>query len=83
MLNHMNNNICGYIWRCAKCSYYFTNITEIDGTLKLEKKCPKCKSVNQITLGKKELFIHCHFFDLKTNGYYEENEEMIEFRQSL
>ncbi len=79
----MNDNICGYIWRCAKCSYHFTNITEVEGMLKLEKKCPKCKSVNQITLGKKELFIHCRFFDPKTNGYYEEAEEMVEFRQNL
>lgn len=79
----MNNNLCGYIWRCAKCSYHFTNITEVEGMLKLEKKCPKCKSANIITLGKKELLIHCLFFDPKTNGYFDESEEIIEFRKDL
>jgi len=55
----------------------------VEGMLKLEKKCPKCKSANIITLGKKELLIHCLFFDPKTNGYFDESEEIIEFRKDL
>ncbi len=37
--------------------------------MKLDKKCPKCKSQNQLTLTGKEIYIHCLFFDHNTNDY--------------
>ena len=58
-----------YIWRCAKCSYHFANISKIEGMLKEEKKCPKCKSLNMITLTSKEISIKCKLYDPNTNGY--------------
>jgi len=47
----------------------------MEGILKQEKKCPKCKSLNQITLGNREIFIHCKFFDPQINSYSDEFEE--------
>lgn len=66
--------MCKYIWRCVKCSNHFANIIKIDGTLKQEKKCPKCKSLNMLTYGNREIFIQCKFFDNNLNGYSEEVE---------
>ena len=37
-----------------------------------KKKCSKCKSLNQLTLANKEIFIHCKFFDPNINGYGDE-----------
>lgn len=71
----MSDNSYNYIWRCAKCSNHFANITKMEGILKQEKKCPKCKSLNQITLGNREIFIHCKFFDPQINSYSDEFEE--------
>jgi len=71
----MPDNSYNYIWRCAKCSCHFANITKMDGAIKQEKKCPKCKSLNIITLGNREIFIHCKFFDTNINGYSRETEE--------
>jgi len=65
----MSDNNYNYIWRCAKCSSHFVNITKMDGVLKQEKKCPKCKSLNIITLGNKEIFIHCKFFNPNMKNY--------------
>ena len=70
----MAENAYNYIWRCAKCSCHFTNITKMDGILKQEKKCPKCKTLNILTLGSNEIFIHCKFFDRNTNNYQAEFE---------
>ncbi len=50
----------GYIWRCAKCSCHFSNIIKVDGILKQEKKCPKCKSLNTLGLTNDEISIICH-----------------------
>ena len=55
----MSDNNTTYIWRCAKCSYHFANISKVEGILKEEKKCPKCKSLNIITLTPKEISIVC------------------------
>lgn len=68
----MPDSTYNYIWRCAKCSCHFANITKMDGILKQEKKCPKCKSLNVLTLGNREIFIHCKLFDPSTNGYRDE-----------
>lgn len=65
-----------FMWRCAKCSNHFANITKTQGIIKQEKKCPKCKWLNIITLTEKEIFIQCkpgeqppeNFFN-ETNGY--------------
>lgn len=59
MLDQDNN----FIWRCAKCSCHFVNVVKTDGLVKMEKKCPKCKAVNVITLSAKEVSIQC-----KMNG---------------
>ena len=64
-----------YIWRCARCSNHFANIVKTQGSLKQEKKCPKCKSLNELTLTNKEIFIHCKFFDPEINGYGKTLEE--------
>ena len=64
-----------YIWRCAKCSNHFANISQSEGFIKQEKKCPKCKSINFLTLTQKEIYINCKFFDPRTNGYTEELED--------
>jgi len=50
-----------YIWRCAKCSNHFANIVQLSGSIKQEKKCPKCKSLNTITLSDKEVTIQCRY----------------------
>ena len=65
----MTDNNYNYIWRCAKCSCHFSNITKMEGIIKQEKKCPKCKSLNHLTMADKEIFIHCRFFDPTINGY--------------
>jgi phage FluMu protein Com len=54
----MSENI-KYIWRCAKCSAHFANICQIKGNIKQEKKCPKCKSLNTLSLSDKEIGINC------------------------
>ena len=68
-LKTMSENPSVYVWRCAKCTNHFASISKLDGLLKLEKKCPKCKSQNEITLTSKEIFIRCQFFDPRTNNY--------------
>lgn len=70
----MTNSSYKYIWRCARCSCHFTNIYKMDGVLKQEKKCSKCKSINQLTLTNKDISIHCKFFDPEINGYDYEQE---------
>jgi phage FluMu protein Com len=54
----MSDNI-KYIWRCAKCTNHFANINRMEGLIKQEKKCPKCKSLNILTLTNGEIFIQC------------------------
>ena len=78
----MPNNPNGYkyMWRCAKCSNHFANISEVEGILKQEKKCPKCKSLNVLTLTNKEIYIHCRFFDSQTNGYNDGLEQVYPYR---
>jgi phage FluMu protein Com len=68
-----------YTWRCAKCFFHFANIAKIEGLLKEEKKCPKCKSLNILTLSNKEIIIHCKLFDATTNGYQNEINEVYNF----
>ena len=77
----MQENSYLYIWRCAKCTNHFANINKMDGMIKQEKKCPKCKSLNQLTLTDKEIFIHCKLFDQKINSYGEEINESYAHRQ--
>jgi len=48
-----------YTFRCAKCSCHFSNILEFNGLIKVEKKCPKCKALNIITISNKEIDIQC------------------------
>jgi phage FluMu protein Com len=61
-----------YAWRCAKCSNHFANITQIEGIIRQEKKCPKCKSLNFITLGNKEIHIVCKFIHSEMKDFEEE-----------
>jgi len=71
----MSDSPVKYIWRCAKCSCHFSNISQIEGVLRQEKKCPKCKSLNILTLTDKEIIIHCKLFDRQTKNYQEEVQE--------
>ncbi len=71
----MSEHAYKYIWRCAKCGNHFVNITKAEGILKQEKKCPKCKSLNILTLADKEIYIQCTFHDPRMNGYSGEAEE--------
>ena len=71
----MSEDTFKYIWRCAKCSYHFTSISRVEGVLRQEKKCPKCKSLNILTLTDKEIIIHCKLFDRQANEYGREVEE--------
>jgi phage FluMu protein Com len=61
-----------YTWRCAKCFYHFANITQVEGLLKEEKKCPKCKALNILVLTDKEIVINCKLYDPNSNGYHSE-----------
>jgi len=79
----MQENGNHYIWRCAKCSSHFTNIYQIKGILKQEKKCSKCKSINMLTLTDKEIFIHCKFFDSDANTYTHKTEESYSFPEEI
>ena len=65
----MSDNTTTYIWRCAKCSYHFANVSKVEGMIKEEKKCPKCKSLNILTVTAKEIILQCKFYDPGTNGY--------------
>lgn len=60
-----------YIWRCARCSYHFANVSKIDGLVKEEKKCPKCKSLNILTITSKEMILQCKFYSPRANEYEE------------
>jgi len=57
----MHNLKLNYIWKCAKCSSHFSNILEIEGAVKLEKKCPKCKWLNELSLTENSIDLHCKF----------------------
>lgn len=59
-----------FMWRCAKCSNHFSNITETGGVLKQEKKCPKCKSLNELSLNENEIHIHCRPQELEAERFY-------------
>ena len=65
-MSEQNNN---YIWRCAKCSYHFVNVSKIEGIIKAEKKCPKCKALNIMTISNSEISISCKPYDSSINGY--------------
>ena len=47
--------------------------------LREEKKCPKCKSLNILTLSNKEIIIRCKLYDPTTNGYREDSSQMYSF----
>ena len=64
-----------YIWRCAKCGCHFANIIKNEGSIKQEKKCPKCKALNSLTLTPKEIYLHCKTLNGDTNTYHDEYEE--------
>ena len=69
-----------HMWRCIKCGNHFANIQNSEGLVKMEKKCPKCKSLNSLTLTDKEVYMQCRFYDQRINGYnanLEENSYMI------
>lgn len=61
-----------YIWRCAKCSCHFSNIIKVDGVLKQEKKCSKCKALNILSLTKEEIAIVCRIVQPGVGSYHEE-----------
>lgn len=75
-----NTGVYKYMWRCAKCSSHFANITKVEGAIKQEKKCPKCKALNILTLTDKDIYIQCRLFDPQTNGYHQEMEESYPYQ---
>ena len=44
-----------------------------------EKKCPKCKSLNILTLTKQEIILHCKVYDQATDGYHGELREVSNY----
>lgn len=75
MKKDMANGNYKYVWRCAKCSNHFANIHRSEGIIKMEKKCPKCKSVNSLTLTEKEVYMQCRLYDPRINDYNGDAEE--------
>lgn len=69
------------MWRCAKCFYHFANISQVEGKLKEQKKCPKCKSLNTLTLTSKEININCKLYDPTTQGYTDEIDRAFNYNQ--
>lgn len=65
----MADDVYKYIWRCARCSNHFANISMANGTLKEEKKCCKCKSVNYLTLTNGDIYIHCRLPEKESREY--------------
>ena len=63
----MSNHAVQHIWRCSKCSCHMANIITAVGRIRLEKKCPKCKSLNIITITNKELTSQCKYYDPNIN----------------
>jgi phage FluMu protein Com len=76
----MNGEASYYIWRCAKCSNHLVNINRAEGYLKMEKKCPKCKALNILTLQNRDIMIQCQLFDPTINGYPRDVEGNIPFQ---
>ena len=70
-----------YMWRCAKCFYHFANIAKVEGLLKEEKKCPKCKSLNVLTLTPKEINLNCKLYDPAIGGYADEMNHLHNYNQ--
>lgn len=58
-----------YTWRCAKCFYHFANIAKVEGIIEEEKKCPKCKALNILTLTNKEIMLDCKLDQDNAAGY--------------
>ncbi|MDO8669380.1 MAG: hypothetical protein Q7K65_03750 [Candidatus Buchananbacteria bacterium] len=71
----------GYIWRCAKCSCHFSNIIKVEGAIKQEKKCPKCKSLNILGLTDDEISIICHIAQKNFEANQEEIIDNGQFRE--
>lgn len=70
-----------YMWRCAKCFNHFASIARVEGVLKEEKKCPKCKSLNILTLTPKEINISCKPYDPHINDYSDERDHLYNYDQ--
>jgi phage FluMu protein Com len=65
----MSNGDFKYIWRCVKCSNHFANILYAEGYLKQEKKCPKCKSLNLLTMSNSEISVICKYPNSNVSDY--------------
>jgi len=77
----MSDSNSSYIWRCAKCSAHFANISRVGGLIKIEKKCPKCKALNILTLSKKEIILQCKFPE-EENGPYEDGGNELNYNNN-
>lgn len=60
-----------YMWRCVKCASHFANIMRLDGTVSMEKKCPKCKCVNVLNHRNGEISLKCKICDTEANNNFE------------
>jgi len=65
-----------YIWRCAKCSNHLASIVKMDGLVKLEKKCPKCKAVNTATFVNGEISIECQLYKGDKEDFIKERDDV-------
>jgi phage FluMu protein Com len=75
----MPDEIYRYIWRCARCSYHFANISIAEGVIKQEKKCPKCKSLNVLKMSNQEIFIECKLLKQNANGFFSEMDDTFNY----
>ena len=73
---------CRYIWRCAKCHCHFANIIKSEGIIKQEKKCPKCKSINTLTLTPKDIYLHCKSPNGNQEQYHEQYSETYNYMEN-
>lgn len=71
-----------YTWRCAKCFYHFANISKVEGLLKEEKKCPRCKSLNILTFAESEIIVHCKLYSPAGNDYSAENDAGYDYNNN-
>jgi phage FluMu protein Com len=62
---------CKYMWRCVKCSNHFASIMHLDGIVRIEKKCPKCKCVNLLNYSNGEISLKCKISSPEVNNNFE------------
>lgn len=70
-----------YIWRCARCSYHFANIAKVEGSIREEKKCPKCKALNVMIIRNNEITLQCKLTEAGGSGFSDNAVDSYGFRE--